>query len=362
MTKHNVLIVKENILLSEYTTIKLGGAAKYFIECDSEDSVKDALKFAKEKKCRLQVLAGGSNIVFSDEGFDGLILKMSIKVVSLTKSKESCFITSGAGEIWDDFVKFSIENEFTGAECLSGIPGSVGATPVQNVGAYGQEVSEIIHSLKAIDKESLEVINFSGEECRFGYRDSRFKSADKDKYIILEVVFKMNANKEPEIRYPELKNYLESLEKFSALSDRKEKLNFIRNAVLTLRQKKSMIIDSNDPNSVSCGSFFTNPVLDVPEFEEFRTKCEVMKLSPPFYKTTVSGIERMKIPAAWLVEQSGFVKGFKAKGAGISSSHSLAIINTGGKTSDVLSLSGEIMRKVKEKFGITLTPEPVIVK
>lgn len=353
------MIIKENILLSAHTTIKLGGPAKYFIECDTEGSIKEALEFAKEKNCKVQTLSGGSNIIFADHGFDGVILKINIKGVTVKKDKDNFFVCSGAGENWDEFVKYCIENEITGAECLSGIPGSVGATPVQNVGAYGQEVSGIIYSLKAIERESLETRIFRNEDCRFAYRESIFKSAYKDKFIITEVVFKMKKKSESEIKYPELKKYIDSQKEYSGLNAGKEKLNFIRNAVLSLRKKKSMVIDNDDPNTISCGSFFTNPVMSVSEFEKFKIKTDSINLLTPYYIN--SDKDKIKIPAAWLIEQSGFEKGYKTKGAGISTKHSLAIINRGGKTSDIISLSEEIIRTVKNKFGIVLVNEPVIV-
>lgn len=353
------MIIKENILLSAHTTIKLGGPAKYFIECDTEGSIKEALEFAKEKNCKVQTLSGGSNIIFADHGFDGVILKINIKGVTVKKDKDNFFVCSGAGENWDEFVKYCIENEITGAECLSGIPGSVGATPVQNVGAYGQDVSGIIYSLKAIERESLETRIFRNEDCRFAYRESIFKSAYKDKFIITEVVFKMKKKSESEIKYPELKKYIDSQKEYSGLNAGKEKLNFIRNAVLSLRKKKSMVIDNDDPNTISCGSFFTNPVMSVSEFEKFKIKTDSINLLTPYYIN--SDKDKIKIPAAWLIEQSGFEKGYKTKGAGISTKHSLAIINRGGKTSDIISLSEEIIRTVKNKFGIVLVNEPVIV-
>ncbi len=360
------MIIKENILLSEYTTIKLGGRAKYFIECDSESSVTEALKFAREKNARIQVLSGGSNIIFPDNGFDGVILKMNIKGVSVKNENEDHFITSGAGESWDDFVLYCIENEFAGAECLSGIPGSVGAVPVQNVGAYGQEVADIIHSVRTVDRDTYEIKVFGNEDCKFGYRNSRFKSGEsdiKDKYIITEVVFKMKKNTEPVIRYPELQKYISAMTDLSSLKPGKEKLFFIRNAVLALRKKKSMIIDKDDPDSVSCGSFFTNPVLNSTEFKILKSKTDDLNLILPFYETPDPGTEKKKykIPAAWLIEQSGFVKGYNRNGAGISANHSLAIVNRGGKTSDVISLSEEIIETVKNKFGVMLVNEPVIV-
>jgi len=344
---------RKNISISSYTTIGLGGNAKYFAECNSVDSIIDALKFGEENKLRVQVISGGSNIIFADEGFDGIVLKVNIKGMSFEDEKDFIKVKVNAGENWDDFVKQTIDKELAGIECLSGIPGSVGAAPVQNVGAYGQEVKDAIVGLKALDKSTLEIKEFSNKECEFDYRQSRFKSKDIDKFIITEITFRFKKSREPEIKYPELQTFIENNSNLDSLKTLKEKLMEVRNAVLTLRKKKSMVIDKDDPNSKSCGSFFMNPLLTKNVFLSIKEKYETI----PYY---ISG-DYFKIPAAWLVEQAGFQKGYRLGGAGISSNHSLAIINCGGTTRDVLLLAANIESEVFKKFQIKLQKEPVVI-
>ncbi len=351
--------LKKDVILADHTTIGSGGKAEYFLSCSSGAEIKDALKLAAENKLRIQVISGGSNIIFPDNGFDGLVIKIDLNGIDFTEDEEYFGIRVSAGENWDDFVKLTVGSGLPGIECLSGIPGSAGATPIQNVGAYGQEVSDTIHSLNAIDRNTFETISFYNKDCKFGYRTSRFKAEDKDKYIITEVTFRFQKNVMPEIKYPELQKYIESNSDFYADAKKTtaQKLSIIRESVLTLRKGKSMVIDKDDPNSKSCGSFFVNPVLSEKEFQIFKTKLTSLQGNFPYYK---SG-NTYKIPAAWLVELSGFNKGYVKGGAGISENHSLAIINKGGTTLDVLNLAEEIERKVSERFGITLVKEPVIV-
>lgn len=350
----------KNIPLSEYTTIGLGGNAEYFFLCESEESLLNVLKYGKENNLKIQIISGGSNIIFPDKGYNGIVIKINIKGIKKEIIEDDVILKTGAGENWDEFVLYSINNELSGAECLSGIPGSAGATPVQNVGAYGQEVKDLIESVRVIDRLTFEFKNISGEECGFDYRNSRFKdiNRDKDRYIITEVTFRFNKYTEPEIKYPELKKLIESGGDYFNLKTKKDKLIKIRDSVLELRRKKSMIADLSDPNSKSCGSFFTNPVLSEDGFKIFQSQTKRMKLTAPYYTSSLN----YKIPAAWLVEQSGFKKGYSADGAGISEHHSLAIINRGGKTSDVLHLAGEIQKAVFDKFGIQLETEPEIIK
>jgi len=345
---------QKNIQLSSYTTIGLGGNAKYFADCSSVDSITNALKFAEDNNLKVQVISGGSNIIFSDEGFDGMVLKIDIKGIEFEDEKDFIKVKVYAGENWDDLVKQSIQKGLSGIECLSGIPGSVGAAPIQNVGAYGQEVKDTIASLKALNRSTFELKEFSNEECKFDYRQSRFKSKDKDRYIITEVTFRFKKFCEPEIKYPELQKYVESDSTFSSLKTTKEKINEVRKAVLTLRKKKSMVIHKDDPNSKSCGSFFINPFLNKDEFLSIKKKYETI----PYYY--ISG-DFYKVPAAWLVEQAGFHKGFRLGGAGISSNHSLAIINCGGTTKDILELAAKIESGVFKKFQIKLQKEPEVV-
>lgn len=348
----------ENVLLSEFTTIKLGGNAKYFISCKSNEDIISGLKFASENNLPIQVLSGGSNIVFSDKGYDGLIIKIDIKGIELNEEGSNVYVNVKAGEEWDDVVKFCIERSLTGIECLSGIPGSTGATPVQNVGAYGQEVKDVLESVAAIDRRSMEIVTFKNADCNFGYRQSRFKNEDKDRYIITEVQLLFNKNNQPEIRYTELQKFIDSKKYTEREYSLKDKLTQTRNAVLELRKGKSMLIDLNDPNSRSCGSFFMNPVLNEEDFKKFMERAEYLnKVQIPVFR---SG-EKYKISAAWLIENAGYYKGYIKGSVGISEKHSLALININGNTKELLVLSEEIEKKVFEKSGIKLKKEPVIV-
>jgi UDP-N-acetylmuramate dehydrogenase len=344
--------ISENITLSKFTSIKLGGASRFFFECKTERDLVECLDYAKTNTLKVQILGGGSNTIFSDEGFDGLVVKIGLKGINIHNDfKDNVIMKVAAGEEWDDFVRYCVNNNFTGVECLSGIPGSVGATPIQNVGAYGQEVKDTIIFVKAIDRETYKPTMFSNEDCLFGYRSSRFKTIDKEKYIVTEVLFKLRKDGKPEIKYPELEKYLKSKNENSFY------LKDVRNAVLELRRKKAMVIDENEPDSVSCGSFFVNPILNEKEFNTFCEKLNLDSDSVPNYLSE-GGV---KLSAAWLIESAGFKKGYLKNGVGISSKHSLALVNRGGTTKDLLNLAEEIQMKVFEKFGIVLVKEPEVI-
>lgn len=344
--------ISENIPLKDYTSIKLGGRAKFFCECKTESDLPGCLKYAESNNVKIHILGGGSNTIFPDDGFEGLIIKIDLKGINLhNEFKDDVIIKVAAGERWDDFVKYCIENNFAGVECLSGIPGSVGATPIQNVGAYGQEVKDTIIFVKAIDRRTYKTTMFSNEDCLFGYRTSRFKTIDKDKYIVTEVMFKLKKDGKPEIKYQELEKYLKSK------NENNYSLEDVRNAVLELRKQKAMVLDDNEPDSVSCGSFFVNPVLGEKEFNDFCVKLNLGKDSIPNYLTE-GGV---KLSAAWLIEKAGYKKGYSKNGVGISYKHSLALVNRGGETKDLLELAEEIHKKVFDKFGIVMVKEPVVI-
>jgi len=352
-------VLKSDVKLSEVTTIKLGGLAKYFGTFNNEYELRELLKFAKQEKLRTIILGGGSNMIFSDEGFDGLVLKNHIKELSYETNSDTkeVFFKAGAGENWDDFVKFCCEEGFQGIECLSGIPGCVGSTPIQNVGAYGQEVSDTIVNVQALRIEDNSMVSFNNYECGFGYRTSIFKKEQKDKYIITEVTFRLKLNAEPELKYKEPKDEIENDADYKNLSDNIQKLEFIRSKVIEIRKRKSMVIDVNDENSVSCGSFFVNPVLTADKYKNFLDKIKSVS-NPPRVFNSESGI---KIPAAWLIENAGFKKGYYKHGAAISSNHSLALINKGTTTKNLLELAEEIEHKVFEVFGVHLHKEPIVI-
>ncbi len=336
--------IQENIALAPFTTIGLGGQARYFVECTTKEDIIEALEFASKNKLKIHILGGGSNTIFSDEGYLGLVLKIALKGIAVEEDKNIATLRVAAGEIWDEFVQFCIERRFVGVECLSGIPGLVGATPIQNVGAYGQEVKDTIVKVKALDRQNLKTVEFTNAECEFNYRQSRFKQKDRNKYIILEVVYKLPKNKPVEIKYKELQNEL----------GEKAASTQVRAAVLALRKKKSMLVDKNDPNSRSVGSFFVNPILTKAEFLALK---KLKNKNVPVFPSK----DKVKVSAAWLVEHSGFPRGYRKNGVGISANHALALVNYGGTTKELLTLASEIEQAVYRRFGIRLEREPECV-
>ena len=340
--------------LAPYTTLRIGGRARYFAVADSEDEVAGGLAFAMSKGLPIFILGGGSNVLIADTGFDGLVLQIALKGVVLSKlhstldgndSPATVFVTANAGQDWDGFVEYCVESNFAGVECLSGIPGFVGGTPVQNVGAYGQEVSETIVSVRCFDRKIKDFVTLSNAECGFTYRTSIFNSTERDRYIVLSVTFALQKEGGPKIVYKDLIEYFDGDQ---------PTLSEVRSAVLTIRRAKSMVIDKDDPNSRSAGSFFKNPIVGREKLAALQA--EFGRL--PFFDFG----DAVKIPAAWMIENAGFWKGFALGNAGISTKHTLAIINRGGASAaDIISLKNKIQKAVEAKFGILLEPEPIFV-
>lgn len=354
------MIVQTNIPLAPFTTIGLGGSARYFVSCSNVADLRDALNYAGDAHLRLHVLGGGSNTIFADNGFEGIVLHIAIRGIQFQEEDKRVFVRTSAGEPWDRTVEACIERGLGGLECLSGIPGLVGATPIQNVGAYGQEVGDMIFSVEALDRASLQKMLFSRAECRFGYRTSRFKQEDAGRYAITAVTFSLTPHARPLIRYPELQKTVEGSVDLDALEPGRPALAAVRDAVLSLRRGKSMVIDPGDPNTRSVGSFFTNPVISPENFGaiEKRWRGEGNAGSIPHFPAGSS----VKIPAGWLVEHSGFPRGFSKGNVGVSINHALALVNRGGTTAELLSLATEIEIAVRSRFGIPLEREPVIVQ
>lgn len=339
----STLDIKQNVPLAEKTTLKIGGAARFFVEAKEENDAAEAVRFAEENDREIFILGGGSNVLIADEGFDGLVLEIGSKGIAAEENT----ITAQAGEDWDEFVEFCVGRNLAGVECLSGIPGSVGGTPVQNVGAYGQEVSETIVSVRVFDRVTKNFTDLANAQCGFSYRKSIFNTSEKDRYIVLAVTYALKPNGEPKIVYKDLREFF---------GDTEPTLHETRDAVIKIRSDKSMVIDPKDINTKSAGSFFKNPVVAKEKFAEI---CENFGAAIPSFP--FDG-ESVKIPAAWLIEQSGFQKGFRKGSAGLSTKHTLAIVNTGGaRAKDILALKDEIQAKVKERFNVELTPEPVFV-
>ena len=345
-----------DIPLSGYTTLGLGGPAKALVIASTVADLTTALKDAAQQGLPVLILGGGSNIVVPDAGFDGLVVKMGIKGRQMQFEGGDVLVHCGAGEDWDAFVRFVVGQGLQGIECLSGIPGSVGATPIQNVGAYGQEVGERIVTVAAIDRQSLEPVTISHDECGFGYRTSRFKTVDAGTYVITGVTFRLSMGGSPVLHYEELRKFIAETTRMNSIPPGRGSLETIREAVIALRKKKSMVLDPADPNTKSVGSFFTNPVVSPEKFAAIGSAWKGEGAVPSF--PAEGGV---KIPAAWLIEQAGFPKGYRMGGVGISTNHSLALINAGGTTEELLKLAETIRARVRGKFGVDLEREPVVV-
>lgn len=346
--------IQENIPLAPFTTLKVGGAARYFVKAESEDDVVRAVHYARENNLQLFILGGGSNIVVSDEGFNGLVLQIALKGISEKAEGEKIIITAAAGEDWDEFVNFCVEKKYAGIETLSGIPGFIGGTPVQNVGAYGQEVSETIVSVHVFDRARNVITDLSNGQCDFSYRRSIFNTTEKEHYIVLSVTFALVPNGVPALRYKDVQDYFINHAGIPTLEE-------VRDAVIEIRAKKSMVIDESDPNTRSAGSFFKNPVVSEEEFHLVEERAKLLGLNETVPHFPASD-NQVKIPAAWLIERAGFYKGFNRGAVGISSNHTLAIINRGGATAnDIISFKKGIQSRVSEIFGVSLHPEPVFV-
>jgi UDP-N-acetylmuramate dehydrogenase len=353
------MTIHENVPLAPLTTLQVGGSARYFAELRREDDVREAAQFAKTHTLPLFVLGGGSNLVIADSGWPGLVLRIAIGGIT-TQSTDApgnaVLFTVGAGVNWDDFVAQAVVQNCAGVECLSGIPGSVGGTPVQNVGAYGQEVSETIESVRALDLKEDRIVVLPKPACGFRYRTSIFNTTERGRYIILRVNYRLKRGGAPSLKYADLQKHFAE-----RLAERKTppSLAETREAVREIRRSKGMLIVPGDDDCRCAGSFFKNPVLSEAQFNQLTAAASVRGLDVPSYPALEA---QHKVSAAWLVEHSGFAKGFTRGAAGISHKHALALINRGdAKASDIVGLKDEIQCGVQEAWGILLEPEPVFV-
>ncbi len=345
----------ENIPLAPLTTFGIGGPARFFVEAKSRSEVEEAVAFSGNKNLSLFILGGGSNLLVADSGWAGLVLKVAITGIDQRPGRNDeskVLFDVGAGEIWDRFVSHAVVAKCAGVECLSGIPGSVGGTPVQNVGAYGQEVSETIESVEVFDRRDGQVRELCKEACGFSYRASIFNTTERDRFIILRVTYALTPGGEPHLEYADLQRHFEGRETRPNLAETRE-------AVRHIRARKGMLITPGDPDSQSAGSFFKNPVLSVAQHDDLRKRAAARGLSVPAYPALE---KNKKVSAAWLIEHSGFARGYGFGHAGLSSKHALAIVNRGGATaSEILALRDQIRHRVEELWGISLQTEPVMV-
>ena len=342
--------------LSDYTTLRLGGPARRFDRAGTEDDLIEAVRAADDGGEPTLILGGGSNLVVADEGFDGTVIQVAAKGVDA--GGEPGLVTVAAGEDWDAVVAWTVAAGLAGLECLSGIPGLAGATPIQNVGAYGQEVAETITSVRTYDRVTGRVSTIPNERCGFGYRTSVFKRDDARRHVVLSVTFRLAVQPvSAPVRYAELASALGAEIGDQVASPK------VRSAVMDLRRGKGMVIDAVDPDTRSVGSFFVNPVLGGAELaaveEAARAKCGDGTRVPRFD----AGAGLVKVPAAWLIERAGFGRGFSlGDGARISAKHTLALVNPGSaSTAALMALARQIRDGVRDAFGVSLTPEPVLV-
>jgi UDP-N-acetylmuramate dehydrogenase len=342
------LKILENISLAEFTTLGIGGQARWFAEAGSEAEIVAATEWARGRGAPLFVLGGGSNVLIADAGFDGLALHIGLKGIE----RDGELFRVAAGENWNEFVGRAVVDECAGAECMAGIPGTVGGTPVQNVGAYGQEAASIIERVRAFDLAERKFVELSNAECGFAYRRSRFNTTDRGLYIVTRVDYRLRQNGAPLLTYQDLKAHFADWATAPTLAETAD-------AVRSIRQRKAMLLVDGDPDCRSAGSFFKNPEVTEEAAERVRKVAESMGVPVRIFPTD-DGL--VKIPAAWLIEQAGFKKGYRLGAAGISSRHTLALVNCGGATaSEVLALAKKIRADVEARFGIRLEMEPELV-
>lgn len=351
--------IESKVLLALHTTIQLGGAAAHFVRCTSIKDIAEALLWAKQRGLPVHILGGGSNTVFPDSGFPGLVINIALKGLRFIDDGDVVRVHAAAGEEWDRVVVKTLDRGLCGLESLSGIPGYVGAVPMQNVGAYGQEVSRVIERVFAIDRATFKTVEFSGEQCDFSYRQSRFKGVDRDQFVITKVILRLPKDGPLHVTYPELRAAVESTARMDFSHTTRENAFHIRQCVLALRRKKSMVVDPLDPNTHSCGSFFLNPVLTEKQFNELQGRAAPTGAGEIVFFNHEGAI---KVSAAWLIEHAGFRKGERRGGVGISQNHTLALVNYEGTTKQLVTFANEIQDKVHEIFGVRLAIEPVIVR
>ncbi len=346
--------MQESVSLAPYTTFGIGGPARFFCEVTSEAQLLEAIHFARQQKLEVFVLGGGSNLLISDAGFNGLVLHIALDApIQSAASGPFVDYTVPAGLDWNTFVLHICEQGISGIECLAGIPGSVGGTPVQNVGAYGQEVAETIQSVRALDLETLTFVTLSREACGFAYRQSIFNSTHRGRYIVTQVTFRFNLTATPNLTYADLtRHFAPQL----ATGQPPSPLE-VYHAVREIRHAKGMLLVEGEQDCRSAGSFFKNPIIPATTLTHI---AEALQLDPATIPHWSVADGQIKLPAAWLLECAGFRKGFILGAAGISSRHTLALINRGHATAaDITALSDLIRQEVRRRFDIKLEQEPV---
>ena len=340
---------RERVALAPYCTLGVGGPARYFVEAGDEASVLEALAWSGRRRLPLRILGGGSNLVVADAGVEALVVRLALRGLAAVEQGDALELTAAAGEPWDDVVAHAVGRGWAGLECLSGIPGLVGATPMQNVGAYGQEVSDTVSAVRALDTRSGAIVSLTAAQCGFAYRDSAFKSREPGRYVVLAVTYRLRPGGAPALRYADVDKDL------AARGVRAPSLADVRASVLAIRRAKSMVLDPDDPNRRSCGSFFLNPIVAAADLG----RVQALAGDPAMPRWTQPD-GRVKLSAAWLIERAGFQKGQREGPVGLSTRHALAVVaHDGARAADVLAFARRVQAVVEERFAVRLSPEPV---
>jgi len=350
------LQIQEYVPLAPYTTLGIGGPARYFCVAGTEAEVEEGARFARENGLPLFLLGGGSNVLVSDSGFEGVVMQIGTTIPKQERvDGETVLLEVGAGEDWNEVVLYAVERGYAGIECLAGIPGDVGGTPVQNVGAYGQEVAETIVRVRVFDLEARRFRDLDHADCGFAYRKSVFNSSERGRYAVTAVTYRLRPGGEPALRYADVKHHFAiRLEQGEVPS-----LREVYDAVRSIREKKGMLAGQGGRDGRSAGSFFKNPVIALAQVERVAVQAESTPADVPIYPAK-NGM--VKLSAAWLMERAGFHKGFAMGNVAISSRHTLALVNLGGATAaEVIELRDAVIEGVKEKFSIQLEQEPVLL-
>ena len=347
----SALVIQENVPLAPYTTLRIGGPARYFCDVTSEDALRVAIHIARERNLEIFVIGGGSNLLIGDSGFDGLVIHTTLghKILSADLAERlTAYVPSGID--WNAFVLQICQQGISGIECLAGIPGLVGGAPIQNIGAYGQEVANTIDSVRAFDLETLDFVDLPKAACDFSYRSSIFNTTQRGRYIVTEVTFSFPRAAKPNLTYADLARH------FADAATPPKPID-IYHAVREIRHRKGMLLVEGEQDCRSAGSFFKNPVVPAATLARIAAELDLDPAAVPHWPAA-DGL--VKLPAAWLLERAGFHKGFALGEAGISSRHTLALINRGHATAaDILRLRDAILREVNSRFGIELEQEPV---
>jgi UDP-N-acetylmuramate dehydrogenase len=345
------VIVQTDVPLAPWSTLGVGGPARLFCDAADEGAIRDALAWAHERDVPVHILGGGSNVVFAEEGFDGLVVHVGVRGIERRVGDGRVQFVAGAGEPWDAFVDTTVADGCAGLECLSGIPGLVGATPIQNVGAYGQDVAMTITHVGVVDRRSCRSIRLTNAECAFGYRMSRFKRQDHDRFVVSRVAFALSQGAAGTVIYPDLVAH------FAERADRHPTVSAVRDAVLCIRRRKGMLVEPENPARRSVGSFFVNPVVSRSVCQRVSALCGDATM--PHYPVDDGWV---KIPAAWLIERAGYRRGTTRGPVGLSPFQAQAIINLGtASATDVVAFAADLKRAVWKAFRIALVPEPVFV-